>query len=506
MIEKISDYSKLIITGLLICIIFILLFGGLFLAIFIDDGFAKYSILLSSKNGYFKFYLSIYLLLVFLFGYIYFKFIRNCSKKTLLIYIFFLAFIPRIIICLQENYVPMSDFNNYFNFGLNFYYGNFSEIARIVSMYGLPSFGGLALFNGLIMKLFSPTLWGLQLGNCIMTSFICIVIFGILNIYNYKAALIGAFLYAVYPSNIVSSQVTTNHHGTTLFAYIAIYLFLRMIKSEENSNKKDIILSVIIGLFLTISNFFHPSAVIYVLAISFFSFLFYIKNNKLLKKYLLCVGSIIITFILASNVFIYALNNYGIISSTETAPILSKFVVGLNVENAGKYDSEIYSNFNSLNESEQLELTVDVVTDAVVHPVRTLKLFIEKGYIGWFSSDSYFYWAYGGKITQANEKGEDTTKLSNFNNSFGVIDILFLRIVYAVGLFYLITSIKDKSNDKIRTLLVWIILGWIGLYFLTEIQPRYRYMSIPSFVMLASFGFCEIINKINMLYYKYFEK
>ena len=279
-----------------------------------------------------------------------------------------------------------------------------------------------------------------------------------------------------------------------------------MIKSEENSNKKDIILSVIIGLFLTISNFFHPSAVIYVLAISFFSFLFYIKNNKLLKKYLLCVGSIIITFILASNVFIYALNNYGIISSTETAPILSKFVVGLNVENAGKYDSEIYSNFNSLNESEQLELTVDVVTDAVVHPVRTLKLFIEKGYIGWFSSDSYFYWAYGGKITQANEKGEDTTKLSNFNNSFGVIDILFLRIVYAVGLFYLITSIKDKSNDKIRTLLVWIILGWIGLYFLTEIQPRYRYMSIPSFVMLASFGFCEIINKINMLYYKYFEK
>ena len=57
------------------------------------------------------------------------------------------------------------------------------------------------------------------------------------------------------------------------------------------------------------------------------------------------------------------------------------------------------------------------------------------------------------------------------------------------GIISTIRLTKDKSCDnKNHLLFILLILGYVSIHLLIEIQSRYRYFIIPSFIIIQSFG------------------
>ncbi len=135
------------------------------------------------------------------------------AKKGLVIFMIALG-VRLICLFLSEEYVPTSDFNNYFLGACHFAQHGFAGGAyKALESYGLPSFAGQAVLNGFMLRILSPTLLGMQILNALYTSGICLMIFVTGKRVSEKASLIGAVFYTFYPCNILASQVTTNHHG-----------------------------------------------------------------------------------------------------------------------------------------------------------------------------------------------------------------------------------------------------------------------------------------------------
>ncbi len=174
-----------------------------------------------------------------------------------------------MIIIAFNLYIPEDDFKNYLEYGQNLYYGNLDQVSHVIQGYQMPKMGGIAVFNGIISVLFSPTLTGFQIANCIITSITGGLIFLIAKDMHKKIAIIASLLWALYPSNIVSSQITTNHHASTMFAYLAVALYLYALK--RMGKKSGYFLALLTGVAITVSNFIHPSVIIFILAILFWS-------------------------------------------------------------------------------------------------------------------------------------------------------------------------------------------------------------------------------------------
>lgn len=191
------------------------------------------------------------------------------SNKQIFGILFLAAFVPRMIVIAFNLYVPVNDFKNYLEYGQNLYYGNLGKVSSVIQGYQMPKMGGLAVFNWIISILFSPTLAGFQIANCVVTSLTGAMIFLIGKNYHRKIAITASLLWALYPSNIVSSQITANHHASTMFAYLAILFYLYALIFINK--KRGYFFALLAGVVIAISNFIHSSVIIFILAILFWS-------------------------------------------------------------------------------------------------------------------------------------------------------------------------------------------------------------------------------------------
>ena len=222
--------------------------------IFLFSGF----FILDSKNSFYKLLLNgtestlyeiiipitiLYMLLAFVLFLILKKLYDYGTYKdrvrNICIYIFFISFILRFIVINMGFYIPINDFSRYYELGINAYYGNYNEISSIVSSYHIPTFGGLALINGFIMRIFSTSVYGMQIANCIINSLSCVILFIIFKDKDIKIGAIAGFLYALYPANIFSTTVTTNTHGSILFNLLAVLLAINAYKNLSNYENND---------------------------------------------------------------------------------------------------------------------------------------------------------------------------------------------------------------------------------------------------------------------------
>ena len=232
--------------------IFFALFLGLFLAFNTN--------LSGGKNGYFPVIFLIYCLVATLYFFI-IGYLRKRRENCIICAVLFLsAAIPRLLVVMIGIYKPYSDFLSYLQLGQYFFNKDYSSIAAFIAdSYHMPKMAGIAIYNGLLSYIFSPTLIGLQISNIMTTSSISVMIYVLYVKYNKNVALIAAALFAVYPSNIVSTAVTTNQHGATLMFLVALYFFQRSLNEQKFRGYLCIAVSAV---FFTISNFIHQSVII----------------------------------------------------------------------------------------------------------------------------------------------------------------------------------------------------------------------------------------------------
>ena len=423
--------------------------------------------------------------------------IRSWDMFHKVVFIFSVAFVLRFTINLVSDIEPISDFRNYVNMGKMFVNRHFDWIAGISDSYGLPSFGGIAVFNGIIMHLFSATVFGLQIGDCIITSMIAVMIMYIGSLYSEKLGLVCGVLYAFYPSNIVNSVLPTNQHGATLFLLISVYSLLYVVMKEKNNKT---LLCIVSGCSLAASYFMHPSIHTHIIAYTVFVLIIVIRNIKNRTKVLqvLKCGLIIaVSLILSLMSVFWVMKETGLIrQNTRQMTMLSKIVVGLNRETGGGYSSEDYSMFRALDMPEQNELARQVIRERFFAEglVSNTIFFTTKIDKMWFAVDHYHFIVTAmDEFEATSDAVTDTTNVlaRRLLSALNDLDKLYVPFVFLFAALGIVAKLQDSS--PIFSLCRWIILGWIGVHLFIEVHPRYRYICMPFFFILASTGIVYVI-------------
>lgn len=501
---------------------------SLIIVVFIayDPQFLKYLFVNGSTKGLFLPFWFGFIFMLGIYVFVYTKIKKYDRNWKIAFAIFALAVIPRLSTLfigygIDFPYIPDNDFAEYVKYGQNMYYGNYEAVANKVSnKFHLPTHGGMAIFFGLISHIFSPTVIGFQTANIIITSLICVAIFYLAKDYNKNVAIIASLLYAVYPSNIISTQITTNHHGATLMFLIALIFFKKYFLKMTDDDYKSLKYVFAGTVFIVISNFIHPSGIVIILSV-IFTFIIIIINtiykegfklNRRMKVTILAIaivagGSSALTEIGKSYCY-----NHGIIESKEGAPFLFMAVLGLNAETGGGTNSSEIEYLSNLPEDEKTKACLDIIfNERLKQPPKDLaKLIGNKVGSTWFTRDSYFGW-YSRVVLQQlqdqiDENPENTTLVTQKQNfelirfALEHVDVVFTNIIYVftvIGFLFRLKKKDEKESDiYLLNVMVLIILGWIGVVVLSETQPRYRYQSMPEFMVFASIGIYMLCNKV----------
>lgn len=438
------------------------------------------------------------------------------SHKQRGMIIFSVALAIRLISLIFSKYVPSSDFKAYFDGACYFLHNGiegkmYSELKRFGSAYAWQP-----IINALFLSVFSPTLLGMQILNSLFTAGICAFIYLIGRSVNSRAALVGAILYTFYPISILSTHITTNHHGATFFLLAGVYLFEIMIEYSGKGWKKLLLLLISVFCF-AISNCYHPSIVIVLCSLiitmlineaicllkfrkTYFSHL--LEDIRQFRgRFLLTIAVIIIYEMIASSGMII-LGKTGYMDDVAQSRILGKIVVGLNQETGGSWSGEDYRYARTHTSKEVIEIIKERLSD----PIAVINLMAQKTKNTWFYwDDNYNFFYTLGMERQLSEKIEKTSdevvkeecteQLSNLHqviDNIALVDTLYVNCIWLlaiVGIGILIVRYQDQV--RIYSFL-FIPMGWMAFITFTEMQQRYRYQSMPAVIFLAALGIVGI--------------
>lgn len=449
----------------------------------------------------------------------------NDKKKGYML--FLIALVVRLFFLKYAQYIPTSDFTNYFNGACHFAEGGFKAgVYNGLEAYeGIPTFAGQAIINGLFLRILSPTLLGMQILNGIYTAGLCLLIYLLGKNVNSKVAVIASILYTFYPSSILSTQITSNHHGAAFFILLGVFLFSLGVNYKKASKK--ILFLVLSATCLVMSNYYHPSIVIMLCAfiayVTTYEISVFIRKPKLffpllwddikhMKGIFVSVIIVLFVYIIASRGTLSIMKIGGYVKSEPSNPI-GKIVVGLNYESGGKRSKEDDDMLRAIPVEERDKAMVELIKERLLEKdlVEIVAFFGEKTENAWFGTDNYFYfYGYGwnNKLeemigeavdpavkTTYEEEQDDFKKIVTYDLCYA--DRIIVYFFWMLALIGMLSIIKKYEDDNIIYLCMYLPLGWMLFIMISELQSRYRYQSMPIIILLAGFGLQAIREKAN---------
>lgn len=398
------------------------------------------------------------------------------DEKKFILALFLTGFIIRLFWIFIINTEPVSDFKIMYDAANNIVNGDYSSVLNNgyfnLWVYQLGFTGYLAV----LIKLFGNSLLIIKVVNCIVVSLIPIVIYYSAKIIaSKKSARIVSLAYCFYIGSIVSTSVLTNQHMATLFFYLAIYLLISKINR--------VIKWGLIGVCLALGQFFRPEGAIVLLAIVLFSLFKNISNLKETSKNVgeVIAALLIMTLIMQgfSAIFIKSgISNYKLSNRDP----LWKFSSGLNPDTKGMYSVED-DIFVSEYEGGRKEANIILINERLRNPKELLKTMVYKASVMWAGDDTSLNFAFTDNVMY---KGiyDTTLKLEK-------IQYIIACIVFALSIIMMITRREKFLKSHIYLI---IFLGYFLAHLIIEIQPRYRYFSIPIFFIVSAYGIKNLIN------------
>lgn len=428
------------------------------------------------------------------------------SPNTLVILtIFALAMIPRVFLALWYTYVPVSDFKNYYQLGLYFHSGQFSEIAKIAEGYGISAFTGLSVLNGLIAAI-STSVQGFQTVQACMTSLIAVQLFLIGKQIDRRVGILSGLAFAIYPCNLFFSQVLTNQHWSILIGLTGVWCLLAAVRSEKPY--RWILFAGLTGLLTGIGQFAHPSTQPVIIAYSLFLTVLLIRNLKRRehwKRPLICLG-VFLAALLCTNRGAYKLLEEADLyhpAKYDGSILMSKVLFGTNPDTLGAISYEDSANLQKVPEEERVHYFLKVLFNRIKDVKGFSIAQMKKMLLMWATKDNAFdcylhgLYIYGLDRAYGNEpydnKGLSYERLHNFTKEMSFMDFLFVGCIYLFALIGAL-SMRRRHDAPLYELCLWICLGWIGVHQFIEIQSRYRYYAMPYLILLAAMGAVYIID------------
>ncbi len=403
--------------------------------------------------------------------------------------LFALALLVRVLFHLLARCAPVSDFANYLQMAVSLRSGDPGGVAAVVEHYQLPEFAGLAVLNCLLSFVFSPTLAGLQWASMVLAACIAAAVYCLGCRISKPWGLLAGLFYAWYPASILSSQVLTNQHGATLFALLSVLLLLRSLQAKNWL--PALLFALAAGALLTVSHFFHPSSLPTRLAVvCFFAALLLrgLRARKNLLRPLCCLVCFLLGFQLFYGAGLAGLRETKLIPPRQPpTTMLSKIVVGLNPETSGSYSLEDYTQISSLPPEERDAYCKKVILERLQKPAVLAKTLAVKTFNMWVRTDNLFV-AYDEGVRAGADSGAPRGGFAlDLARQLQLFDALFLALLYLGGALGLLFAPR-RGEDMPLSLMVWIVLGWLGTHVFSEVQPRYRYFAMPFLAILSAGG------------------
>lgn len=439
--------------------------------------------------------LSLFLIILFILAFKKIKIKNFINEKYYPLIVFLFAIVSRIIVVLIFNsYITqVSNFKDALDraYTLDFS-DNFYRIFNHWTLYP-------AILH-VIFKIFGASQLVALLTNALILSVNAVMIYKIGSILiNKKAGLVSAFIYIIWPSNILYTLIVNPEHLGILFLLVSLYLFIKIEKSESVNDSKLInyIYLVVIGVLLGISVYFKNFAPVFLIAFIIYYFLNIFKTNNIkqyIKRRLLFLIIISCSFFLTNKVTCLVVDD---IVGTKVARNIIPGFLNIGLRGDGTLSENRWILYENLLEKHNYnfklankEMLAGILDDLgnKDSDVRKKGFFDNKANV-LFKGDH-------GKLDYVIES-------LNVENHFIVINLLNkyvipLNNVYYISIFTLvglgvIFLIKKKNLEVL--LLYIIIYGTSLMLIIVEAQNRYMYSIQPLMCILAVYAFINIKNK-----------
>lgn len=343
---------------------------------------------------------------------------------------------------------------------------------------------GFTMYQAFVISIFGESPFILKLLNIFYSVGSVVLVYFIGRVlFNEAAGRVAGLFYATYVSAIVMCSVLTNDHLAT-FLYLAGFYLL--IKTKELSWKKGAVIGLLIGL----GNIIRPIGVIILMAV----FLYYLvyKGIAMLKAdksaRVRTVSSLAAIF--AGYFLIMNLVSYSFIAAGVTEYPLSnraphwKFVLGLNHETEGWYSNEDASYMGQFPIGEERNEALKALVMERLEDKGQVAILMQKKLRGlWGYRDTAVNWSMSNVF-----KGELKPNLQSAEHA------MYTSLMFLATLTILIAW-KRKMLSSMNFLYI-VLIGFILIHLLIEIQTRYRFFAIPLIAIIAGGGIGLLVERV----------
>ncbi|QAA82195.1 hypothetical protein EI546_10875 [Aequorivita sp. H23M31] len=418
-------------------------------------------------------------------AFVLFKLINNRKISNLFFGVFLVLFSLslRYWWIFNVNTEPISDFSVMFHSAQKLMTGNISAVRDNPYFIKYPSNIPFTAYQAIIL-FFSNSVLALKILNVIFGTLIVWLVYKISKLISGgPTGRITGLISALYPPLIIYSSVLTNQTLSIFFMLLAIWMYFR---------KKNLIY---VGAVLALANLIRPTITVFFIGLFVFMILTFIFENKIdffkSGKILFLnlgklAGSYFLVLMLLSFSFQWLeISKHGLLND----PIPSyKLLVGLNPKTIGHYSTEDASLTDNLDTFE--ENAKPLIKERLKDKTKLRTLLDEKFIKMWAKKDAGTYWAFTSNIKNKN----DFEFITLFEQYFYIFLI-------GMGIIFILLSLKFQGASPLSPYLLFylIILGFVLIYSVYEIQSRYRYEIYPLFILIAGAGFAKLFFKTSHL-------
>lgn len=418
--------------------------------------------------------------LVFLVSY----YIRNLENRTFLFLLIALAFSVRLVWILTINTPPATDFRAMYNGAVGIFYGDWLPIQREY-FYSWPYQLGFTAYESFLLFLFGEGTSSIKFFNVLYgvgTVFFTYKIASLL--FNELAGRIAGIFYAFYIPAIVMTSVLTNQYIAIFFFYWAFYL---LIKNGINHKWNWIF----IGALLALGDIMRPLGTFILLAVSCYMFLAFLKKGRIhkervVKKFIgILVVFYFVHYLISASFIAWGITEYPLSNRNP----LWKFVLGFNHETEGQYsveDAEYVARYSLGTERNEVEKKL--IKERLEDKSEVAVLLGKKFNNMWGIRDESIFWSMG----HQKESAQDIHKVLYASER-----MMFLLLLFG-GIAYLLLSFRTEI-DKRKAFFLILILGYVLVHLLVEVQTKYRFFINPTLAIIASLGFVTFFYHTKLL-------
>ena len=463
--------------SLILSILYIILMLGICIGIMIN-------IINSSKYIYFIYFL-LAIIIVFLINLFLFKKNKQINQKFFLISLVIAIILYSLLLFLPYN-EPYVDYATFYNNAIHFATDG-AYASKYMALF--PHLWGYIMFLGVLFKIFGVNYLVVIISNVILNFISTYFVFKIIkSISDKKTAYFGTILWLYNPINLIWCMFAFGGTAFNTFLAISIYLTINFFKANHLKNK--LLYSLLMGLFLGITNLFRPVSIIFIIAfLIVLIYEYFIKkpNNRILN--VICTVIIFVFYICVGKISnIYLEHEIGYESATSVGFTLFS---GSDINSDGSWSATGSKILNEGMEKEpfdaneiQNNLQSLAIENYLNNGIKNINLLLKKFVL--LTSDV------GGYSWNSATSMLDIDFQDNKENIISFVSVLGYYILILINLLFGIYAIKQKELPVISNILILFIGGFTIASIILEVSPRYF---LPTLIPLTILGSVGVVKK-----------